>query len=412
MSDLFRKEVLDKQGQKLYGDVILAAPLSHVAIAGLLALIMAGFVAFIVIGEYARKERVYGYLTPDSGLIRVVPRQSGIIEKIDVDIGSTVEKGDVLFRVKLGTSSEQGLNTADELLSQMEGEYTELEDRLELIPREYALTRSRLSSQVDSAEKEAERITSQIDIQRKTVENQSAILERFRKLLQQEAISSLEVSSQENRYLQASLTLENLMNSQKNISARAEDIRAQLRMLPVEQNKAVSDIRSRLNTVSQRITQAKGQGSYVVVAPVDGRIASMTARPGQVATGQKALATILPKDGKMEAELLVPTRAAGFMEAGQNVRLLYDAFPYQKFGSYEGNIVRVSRTIVQPEDLPVQMALPEPVFLVSVELEEQSVNFREEEYPLQSGMTLSADIILEDRKIWEWVFEPILGAVK
>ena len=412
MSDLFRKEALENQGQKLYGDVIIAAPLSHMVIAGLLALIITGLIVFVTLGEYARKERVFGYLTPDSGLIRVVPRQSGVIETISVDVGTSVKKGDVLFEFKLGTDSEAGLNTADEFLAQLETEYSELEKRLELVPNEYNLSRSRLSRQIGSAEKEAQRLSSQIDLQQQTMENQKTILARFQKLLEQEAISSLEVSSQENRYLQASLAVENLTNSQKNITARADDIRQQLRMLPVAEEKAVSDLRSRLNTVSQRITQAKGQGSYVVVAPVDGRIASMTARPGQLATGDKALATILPKDGKMQAELLVPTRAAGFIESGQSVRLLYDAFPYQKFGFYGGKIINVSRTIVQPNDLPVITSLAEPVFLVRVEIDSQDVVFREDRYPLQSGMSLSADIILEDRKIWEWVFEPIIGAIK
>ena len=412
MSDLFRKEALDNQGQKIYGDVILAAPLSHMAIAGLLALIIIGLITFVTIGEYARKERVFGYLTPDSGLIRVVPRQTGVIESISVDIGTPVQKGDVLFEFKLGTDSEVGLNTADALLAQLETEYTELESRLALIPEEYKLSRNRLIQQINSADKEAQRLSTQINLQKKTVENQSMILGRFQNLLEQEAISSLEVSSQENRYLQASLTLENLMNSQKNISARADDIRSQLSMMPITEEKAISDLRSRLNSITQRITQAKSQGSYVITAPVAGRIASMTARPGQLATGQKALATILPSNGRMEAELLVPTRAAGFIKDGQPVRLLYDAFPYQKFGFYDGEIANVSRTIVQPQDLPVNTSIAEPVFLVRVNLNSQNIVFRNDKYPLQSGMTLSADIILEDRKIWEWVFEPIIGAIK
>ena len=56
MSDLFRKQVLEKQGQRLYGDVILAAPLSQVAIALLLTAPMTALVIFISVGEYTRIE--------------------------------------------------------------------------------------------------------------------------------------------------------------------------------------------------------------------------------------------------------------------------------------------------------------------------------------------------------------------
>ena len=101
MSDLFRKEVLDKQGQKLFGDVVLASPISHKAMTALLAVIIAGLITFAIAGEYSRKERITGYLTPDQGLIRLLPVQAGVIESIHVNIGETVEKGDKLFSIKI-----------------------------------------------------------------------------------------------------------------------------------------------------------------------------------------------------------------------------------------------------------------------------------------------------------------------
>ena len=138
----------------------------------------------------------------------------------------------------------------------------------------------------------------------------------------------------------------------------------------------------------------------------------MTAREGQVATPQRTIATLLPSDGKLEAELLVPSRAAGFVKEGQTVRLLYDAFPYQKFGFHSGTVSKVSRAVINATDLPIRSNTQEPVFIITVQLERQNVDANNEIYLLQSGMTLGADIILEDRKIWEWVFEPILGATK
>lgn len=131
-----------------------------------------------------------------------------------------------------------------------------------------------------------------------------------------------------------------------------------------------------------------------------------------MATGQAALATLLPEGGQLEAQLLVPSRAAGFVDEGQSVRLLYDAFPYQKFGFHSGVVSDVSRTVISPTDLPIAPAAQEPVFIITVGLDRQDVDANNQLYNLQSGMTLSADIILEDRKIWEWVLEPILGAAQ
>ena len=101
-----------------------------------------------------------------------------------------------------------------------------------------------------------------------------------------------------------------------------------------------------------------------------------------------------------------------FLKKGQKVRLLYDAFPYQKFGFFNGEIREVSRTVIPGDELENASDIGEAVFLVRVAIEKQSILAAGESIALQSGMSLSADLILEDRKIWEWAFDPLLGAIR
>lgn len=412
MSDLFRKEVIEKHGQKLFGDVVLSSPLSHKAITALLAVIIFGLLTFSVVGNYARKERVVGYLTPDQGLIRIMPRQVGLIEQTYVKIGETVTKGQPLFSVKIDTTSGSGVAVAGQLLEQLETEQAELLKRQELIPEQYALTQSRLNGQINAARREADRLTERIELQEKTVANETAVFNKVSGLISQEAASALEVTSQENRLIQARQTLALLQNERQNLLDQAKDLTAQRDLLPISEQQEKIDIAARLSALEQRITQTEGQERYIITAPIAGRVASLTAREGQMATGQAALATLLPEGGQLEAQLLVPSRAAGFIDEGQTVRLLYDAFPYQKFGFHSGRVSDVSRTVISPNDLPIAPAAQEPVFIITVDLDRQDVDANNQLYGLQSGMTLSADIILEDRKVWEWVLEPILGAAQ
>ena len=194
--------------------------------------------------------------------------------------------------------------------------------------------------------------------------------------------------------------------------ADGKDLKAQLAMLPVEQSQAERDVKNRLSNLEQDILRTDAGGSSIIRAPIDGSIATVTARKGQKASPQRTAMAILPKGGRLQAELLVPTRAIGFVKTGQPVRLLYDAFPYQKFGFYDGTITEVSKTVVSGNDLEIVRQLPEPVFLVTVDLDEQSIEALGQDVPLQAGMSLSADLILEGRKIWEWAFEPLLRALK
>ena len=77
---------------------------------------------------------------------------------------------------------------------------------------------------------------------------------------------------------------------------------------------------------------------------------------------------ILPADSPLQAELFIPARAIGFVEVGQDVRLLFDAFPYQRFGTYHGKIVKVSQTVLLDSDVSGPVKLQEPAYAATVAL--------------------------------------------
>ena len=51
----------------------------------------------------------------------------------------------------------------------------------------------------------------------------------------------------------------------------------------------------------------------------------------------------------------------------------------------------------------------EPVYRVDVKLDSQTVNAGDQKLPLRPGMLVNADLLLEKRKLWEWIFEPVLA---
>jgi membrane fusion protein len=162
--------------------------------------------------------------------------------------------------------------------------------------------------------------------------------------------------------------------------------------------------------VEQRIAEASGRRAYVVRAPIAGRVSALQATVGQPADPRRLQLSIVPEGGTLQAELFVPTRAVGFVRTGQEVRILYDAFSYQHFGTHRGRIVRVSQTILTPGDATGPVALAEPAYRVTATLERQTVDAQGEAMPLQPDMLLRADIILDRRPIMEWILGPLLGA--
>ena len=60
------------------------------------------------------------------------------------------------------------------------------------------------------------------------------------------------------------------------------------------------------------------------------------AEPGQSVTPAPALASLIPADTRLQAQLFAPSSAIGFVRPDQTVLLRYQAFPYQKFGHQRG----------------------------------------------------------------------------
>ena len=120
------------------------------------------------------------------------------------------------------------------------------------------------------------------------------------------------------------------------------------------------------------------------------------------------LATVLPKGSGLHVELLVPTRAIGFLGKGQDVVLRYEAFPYERFGQYRGAITDIGRNVWTPGERIGTLVAKEPVYRVDVSLERQMVAALGQEFPLRPGMAVNADLLLEKRTLLEWIFEPVL----
>jgi membrane fusion protein len=89
----------------------------------------------------------------------------------------------------------------------------------------------------------------------------------------------------------------------------------------------------------------------------------------------------------------------------------YQAFPYQKFGSYSGTVASVSKSAVNPAELPQQLAglyaPAESLFRINIKLDRQAATTYGEPAPLQAGMQLEADVITDRRRLIEWMFEPL-----
>jgi membrane fusion protein len=125
-----------------------------------------------------------------------------------------------------------------------------------------------------------------------------------------------------------------------------------------------------------------------------------------------SLAVVLPKGAVLEAQLWAPSRAIGFVTPGDTVRLMFDAFPYQRFGVAKGKVLNIASTPTAPEDLPIPFPTPEPMYRITVALEAQTMQAYGQSRRLMPGARVNADLVLERRSFVEWLFAPVFAIAR
>ena len=75
-----------------------------------------------------------------------------------------------------------------------------------------------------------------------------------------------------------------------------------------------------------------------------------------------------------------------------------------------GRIVQVSQTILTGGDGAIPVSLKEAAYRIVVKLDRPDIDAGGKKIPLQPGMLLKADIILEKRPLITWLISPLLTA--
>jgi membrane fusion protein len=164
--------------------------------------------------------------------------------------------------------------------------------------------------------------------------------------------------------------------------------------------------------IMEKKAQALAQRDVVVLADRAGRIANLSAKIGASIVQGEPLAVLLPEGSDLQAELWIPSRSAGFLRRGDDVGLMYDAFPYQRFGTAKGRVIEIADSPEPPQDLPIQpvISAKENLYKVKVALDRQTMDAYSRSWRLIPGMHLTADLVLQRQTLMDWLLEPVFAA--
>jgi membrane fusion protein len=408
MRKLFRQEAIDAQREKLLGEVSLARPVplwvfTLLALAGAAAL-----VAFALWGEYTRRERVDGYLALTAGSARILAPETGQISELLVKEGDEVAELAPIARLSLERGTTSGA-VSSELVQR------ELSQRINNLEAEKSQARRLAEQQVDQLRRriadltnETIQIDSEIKLQATRVASARQEFQRTQELVAQKFTSEAALTDKRNDVLDQDTKLAALRRTRLTLERELGTARAELPTIETKTLTQIEVLARQQSELKQNRVQEDAKRENVIRAPIAGIVTNIAVARGETIAENALLATVLPKGSGLQAQLLVPTRAIGFVRPGNEVVLRYDAFPFQRFGQYRGTVESVSRTVWSPGEKVGSMSAREAVYRIDVKLDKQSVSANGQDFALRPGMLVNADLLLEKRTVFEWVFEPVL----
>ena len=167
-----------------------------------------------------------------------------------------------------------------------------------------------------------------------------------------------------------------------------------------EQHDDLVALEQQKNNVDIELINEQREKSYLIRAPIAGIISSVLYQEGQYTQADKPMLKILPKNTDLMASLFIPVRQSGFLHHQNKVMIRYDAYPYQRFGFVRARIQHVGESVVMHGEELTPLRIGSPYYKVLAQLDTPFIFFNGKTHKIKQGMTFSAVIVGERKKVW------------
>lgn len=400
---LFRPAAVAAQRNDGLGAIVLARPVSFAVLAAFAATIAGLLAALACFASYTAHVTLRGHLVPQSGVIEVTSLQAGTVVEKHVRDGERVAEGDVLLVLSSERRARGGAVLETAVGAELEGRRASLAAQIAntrlLESAELAALHERRAALAD----EAKSLASAFAAKQQRFELTQRAVQRYADVHARGFLSDEQWALRQAELLEQRGSLESLERERVALLRLAAEADEQLETLRPRYANAIAELERALASSEVQIVENEARRAAEIAAPQPGTVTGLTAELGQPVQAGAVLARIVPHEPDLVAELHAPSRAVGFVGAGDEVRLRYAAFPYQKFGHARGTVLSVSATTVAGD----AARGGEPLYRLAVALHSQSVTAYGVPRPLLPGMAVEADVLLERRRLYEWVLEPL-----
>lgn len=341
----------------------------------------------------------------------------------------------------VGLATQQQQNQAQELekqtqIEQAKQNFSNIKNSLELQKEEKA-------TQINQAKETLEHSQATTKFVESSLASAQQEVERYRQLSQQGIVAQVQVVAKQDiakekqqayeqtksDIEQAKLRLQEQKSSyERTISqAKSEIEQAYLRLKEqqrsyqtltqssklaiLKSDEQLKNLETEITIQQTEITQTRNQiknlhlqlAQRVLKSPVAGRVFNLPIqRAGAVVESGTMVAEIAPENSPLIIRAQMTTNESGSLQKGMPVKLKFDAYPFQDYGVVEGKLIEISPTTIDVETSNGKVA----AYNLQVALKKDCIPTADKCIPLRPGDTATAEVIVRQRRIIDFLLDP------
>jgi membrane fusion protein len=371
------------------------------------ALVVA-LLAFAATTEYSPVNRVPSYVEPRGGLVRLSAPISGHVRELVVAQGASVRRGALLAvlnsdRLRADGGSEHGALRRD------------LEDERATIDREMGAARQEADANqvlIDRKRQglraERDALQAQIEASDQLLNSLKAQSEQFATVAIQGYATKLQATQKKDEVTSQRSRLAELRAALARVDVEIATNDGERQVMAARFNGLIENRKRSSGELGRLIVQSDSEAEQAIRAPADGVVSTALIASGQSVAAGQPLFTIAPADAPLIVRLLVPARAVASVKAGLGVKVVFRAYPQEKFGQFDARVESVSEMPSLPSEIDHIYELSEPVFVATASLPTVLRAADGRVLKIKAGMLADTLVPIERRTVLEWLFEPVL----
>jgi hemolysin D len=145
-------------------------------------------------------------------------------------------------------------------------------------------------------------------------------------------------------------------------------------------------------------------------APADAIVLEVASRTvGSVVREAETMFVLVPRDVPLQAEVNVEGKDVGQVAVGQPVRIKFEAFPFQKYGTGSGIVRVVSQDTFTPDPKSESAhRMPAPYYRLLVDITDAKLRLQPERIQMIPGMAVTAEMKVGRRSVISYFLYPLL----